>query len=61
VKARAEAAASLELTSPEAIERFREAARVFTTRATKSRAEARRILVEEGIYTKSGKLTKRYR
>ncbi|HYZ86424.1 MAG TPA: hypothetical protein VE621_18565 [Bryobacteraceae bacterium] len=60
MKARALATANLELSSPEAVERFRRAAKAFTTRATKSQAAARKILVEEGIYTKSGKLAKRY-
>jgi len=49
-----------ELTSSDAVERFRMAAKAFTTRSTKSRAAARKVLVDEGIYTKSGKLTKRY-
>jgi hypothetical protein len=49
-----------ELTSPEAVERFRKAAKTFTTRSIKSQAAARKVLVDEGIYTKSGKLTKRY-
>ena len=51
----------LELTSPEALERFRRAAKAFTTRAVKSKAAAREVLIKEGIYTKSGKLTKQYR
>jgi len=49
-----------ELSSPEALERFRKAAKAFTTRSTKSQAAARKVLVAEGIYTKSGKLTKHY-
>jgi hypothetical protein len=49
-----------ELTSSEAVERFRKAAKAFTIRSIKSRAAARKVLVDEGIYTKSGKLTKRY-
>jgi hypothetical protein len=48
------------LSSPEAVERFRKAAKAFTTCSTKSQAAARKVLVDEGIYTKSGKLTKRY-
>jgi hypothetical protein len=46
--------------SPEAVERFRKAAKAFTSRAVKSREIARKVLVDEGVYTKSGKLTKRY-
>ena len=58
VKARA--VNNFDLTSPEAVERFRKAAKAFTTRSIKSQAAARKVLVDEGIYTKSGKLTKRY-
>jgi len=50
-----------DLSSPQAIERFRKAAKAFAARTTKSRASALQVLVDEGIYTKSGKLTKRYR
>jgi hypothetical protein len=56
----ARAVNKLELSSPEAVERFRKAAKAFTTRSIKSQAAARKVLVDEGIYTKSGKLTKRY-
>jgi hypothetical protein len=42
------------------VERFRKAAKAFTMRATKNREAARKVLVDEGIYTKSGKLTGRY-
>jgi hypothetical protein len=61
VKVQAQAFEGNELTSSEAVERFRKAAKAFTTRAIKSRAIARKTLVDEGIYTKAGKLTKRYR
>jgi hypothetical protein len=50
-----------DISSREALDRFREAARVFTARATKSRETARATLVSEGIYTKSGRLSKNYR
>jgi hypothetical protein len=49
-----------DLTTPQAVERFRKAAKDFTARVTKSRNRAHQALVDEGIYTKSGKLTKRY-
>jgi hypothetical protein len=49
-----------ELSSPVAVERFRKAAKAFTTRSIRTQAAARKVLVDEGIYTKSGKLTKRY-
>ena len=58
---KAQAATKLEFVSQEAVERFRKAAKDFTARSTKSQAAARKVLVEEGIYTKSGKLTKQYR
>jgi hypothetical protein len=47
--------------SSKALDRFREAAKAFTTKATKSRATALEILVSEGIYTKSGRVSKNYR
>jgi hypothetical protein len=50
----------VELNTRQAVERFRKAAEAFTARAIKSKAAARKVLVDEGIYTKSGKLTKRY-
>jgi len=50
-----------DLTSPEAVERFREAAAEFTREATRSRKSAMDTLVNLGIYTKAGKLTKNYR
>lgn len=53
--------ASVDLSTPQAIERFRKAAKAFNARTTKSRASALQVLVDEGIYTKTGKLTKRYR
>ncbi len=58
---KAQIATKFELVSPEAVERFRKAAKAFTLRSTKSQAVARKVLVDEGIYTKSGKLTKQYR
>jgi hypothetical protein len=48
------------MNSPEALERFRRAAEAFTVHAIRSQATARRVLAEEGIYTKTGKLTKQY-
>jgi hypothetical protein len=51
---------TVDLNTPQAVERFRKAAKAFTARTTKSRASALQVLVDEGIYTKSGKLTKRY-
>lgn len=50
-----------DLTSCEAVERFREAAAEFTRKATRSRESAMQVLVEAGICTKSGKLAKNYR
>jgi hypothetical protein len=50
-----------ELNSRQAVELFRKAAEAFTQRAIKSQESARKVLIEEGIYTKAGKLTKQYR
>jgi len=47
--------------SREALNRFRKAAQVFTVQATKSRETALETLVSEGIYTKSGRVSKNYR
>jgi hypothetical protein len=60
VKTQARSIAQFDLNSPEGVERFRKAAQVFTSRATRSQASARKVLIDEGIYTKAGKLTKRY-
>jgi hypothetical protein len=61
VKAQKRSPAQLDLNSPEALERFRKAAKAFTLQACKSQASARKVLIDAGIYTKSGKLTKNYR
>jgi hypothetical protein len=60
VKARSLGRVQPGMNSPEALERFRRAAEAFTVHAIRSQATARRVLVEEGIYTKTGKLTKQY-
>ncbi|MGB8683169.1 MAG: hypothetical protein WCD12_09810 [Candidatus Binatus sp.] len=58
---RAATPAPADLNSREAVEHFRKAAEEFTKKATRSRESAMKVLVEAGIYTKSGKLTKNYR
>jgi hypothetical protein len=50
-----------DLSSLDAVRRFREAAAEFTKEATRSKQSAMRVLVEAGIYQESGKLTKNYR
>jgi hypothetical protein len=50
-----------DLSSPEAVKRFRDAAAEFTKEGTRSKESAMRVLVESGIYTESGELTKNYR
>lgn len=50
-----------DLSGPDALERFRKEARAFTAKATRSRKSAMDTLISEGIYTKTGRLTKRYR
>ena len=52
---------STDLTTPEAVEQFREAAEEFTKRGTRSKAAAMKVLIEAGIYTEAGKLSKNYR
>ena len=54
-------AGGVDIGSREALDRFRRAAKAFTARATQSRETARQVLISEGIYTKSGKLAKKYR
>jgi hypothetical protein len=49
-----------DLSGPRAVEGFRKAANAFTSDATRSEASARKVLIDEGIYTKSGKLSKNY-
>lgn len=51
----------IDLSSPEALERFRQAAEAFTKRVTRTQASARQVSIDEGIHTRSGKLTKNYR
>ena len=53
--------APTDLTTPEAVEWFRKAAADFTREALRSKESALKALVDSGIYTKSGKLTKTYR
>jgi hypothetical protein len=54
-------AGAVDIGSREALDRFRKAAKAFTSRATRSRETARQVLISEGIYTKSGRLAKNYR
>ncbi len=58
---RAARPAPADLNSREAVEHFRKAAAEFTKKATRSKESAMKVLVEAGIYTKSGQLTKNYR
>jgi hypothetical protein len=55
------AAQFADLSDPRVVDPFRKAAKEFTAKAVKSKAAAMKTLVAEGIYTKSGKLTKNYR
>ena len=50
-----------DLSSREAVKRFRDAAAEFTKEGTRSKESAMKVLVESGIYTESGELTKNYR
>ena len=51
----------LDMGSREALEDFRKAAEASAARATRSREAARQVLISDGIYTKSGRLSKHYR
>jgi hypothetical protein len=50
-----------DLSSRAALNRFRKAAKAFDKRVNQSPETARQMLISEGIYTKSGKLSKNYR
>ena len=60
-KIKAVAKIPADLSSREAVKRFREAAAEFTKEGTRSKESAMKVLVESGIYTESGELTKNYR
>jgi len=47
--------------SPTFTRDFKRAAKAFTRKATQSPETALAVLVEAGIYTRSGRLTKNYR
>jgi len=51
---------NVDLSSRSSVERFRQVAKAFTVQATQSKQKARTILISEGIYTKSGRLSKNY-
>ena len=53
--------ANWDFNSRECLELFRKAAKESSAKATKSQATARQVLINDGIITKSGKLTKNYR
>ena len=50
-----------DLNTPEAVEEFRQAAKEFVAKATRSKKAALKALVDAGIYDKSGRLNKNYR
>jgi hypothetical protein len=51
----------IDLNTPEGVEMFRKAVAAFTKRRLRTREMARQTLIAEGIYTKSGRLSKNYR
>lgn len=53
--------ATASVNTREDVERFRKAADAYASRALRSPEAAREALVELGIYTKAGKLTKNYK
>lgn len=54
-------APKLDPRSPSFTREFKRAARAFTKKATQSPEHALAVLVEAGIYTPTGRLTKNYR
>ena len=48
-------------TTPISVAQFRKAAKAFNARTTATKEVAMQTLVDEGIYTRSGKLSRRYR
>jgi hypothetical protein len=50
-----------DLNTAEAVEHFRKVVAEFGKKHTRSRAAARKVLIETGIWDKSGRLTKTYR
>ena len=52
---------TIDFESPHDLELFRQAAKEFTAFHTRTPEAALKQLVKEGIYTKSGRLTKNYR
>ena len=50
-----------DLNTPEAAEHFRKGVAEFGKKVTRSRAAARKFMIETGIWDKSGRLTKTYR
>jgi hypothetical protein len=54
-------APKLDLRSPSFTRDFKRAAKAFTRKATQSPEHALAVLVEMGIYTPTGRLTKNYR
>jgi hypothetical protein len=61
LKTKSTATAADDLSSREAVARFREETDAFTANATRSRKSAREALISSGIYTKTGRLAKNYR
>jgi hypothetical protein len=60
-KSKAASVAFIDLSAQSSVEAFRKEAKSFTAKATQSKARAIAILSAEGIYTKSGALTRTYR
>ena len=52
---------TLDLSDPKTVVWFRKVAKASTGRATRSKKTALDTLIAEGIYTKSGRLSKNYR
>ena len=55
------AAPTTNLNTPEAVAHFRKVVAEWAKKAMRSKASARKAMIESGIWDKSGRLTKTYR
>lgn len=55
------AVTTIDFNSRKDLEWFRKAAKAYSAEARKDPAAARQLLIDEGIYTPSGRLSKNYR
>jgi hypothetical protein len=61
VKERRSMRRKFKINSPSVLNHFREIAAQASRRSLKSKSAARKVLISEGIVTRTGRLTKNYR